>query len=32
MNDPLIILANAIDWGVFEEKFAPFYSKKAVSR
>jgi len=27
MNDPLIALANAIDWEIFENEFAGFYSK-----
>lgn len=27
MNDPLIALANAIDWKIFENEFAGFYSK-----
>ena len=27
MNDPLIALANAIDWNIFENEFAGFYSK-----
>ena len=28
MNDPLIALANAIDWKLFEDKFANYYSKE----
>jgi transposase, IS5 family len=27
MNDSLIALANAIDWKIFENEFAQFYSK-----
>lgn len=27
MNDPLIALSNAIDWKIFENEFAGFYSK-----
>ncbi len=27
MNDPLIALANAIDWNIFENEFMGFYSK-----
>jgi len=27
-NDPLIVLADTIDWSIFEEKFAPLYSKE----
>ena len=27
MNDPLIALSNAIDWKIFENEFAIFYSK-----
>lgn len=27
MNDPLIALANAIDWKIFENEFSKFYSK-----
>lgn len=27
MNDPLIVLANTIDWNIFENEFSKFYSK-----
>ena len=27
MNDSLIALSNAIDWKIFENEFAGFYSK-----
>ncbi len=27
MNDPLIALADAIDWKVFEDNFEKYYSK-----
>lgn len=28
MNDPLIALADAIDWKIFEENFEKYYSKE----
>ena len=28
INDPLIALADAIDWQIFEDNFAKFYSKE----
>jgi IS5 family transposase len=28
MNDPLIALANTIDWQIFEKNFAGYYSKE----